>query len=199
MTARLPLVVARSLSITRNPAAGSFQQLDTERLRLRVPGAADLAPYHRLHADPLAHPHDLPARHPDLAHSLGRIAEIVEDWDRDALGYWTVFSRDDRAFLGVAGVRRSGYTDRAGRYRDSGHWNVYYRLNPGCWGRRYAVEVISAAIRCCRALDPDAVLQAAIGANNAASIQVAVKVGMTLSHEQADLTGASERIYELRA
>jgi RimJ/RimL family protein N-acetyltransferase len=173
------------------PVAGTHH---TQRLLVRPVVASHHAAYHRLHSDPRAHPYDADAQHTDLVHSQSRIGEIVQDWRRDQLGYWSVFA-PEAGFIGVAGVRRSGYHDRTGRYRDTGTWNVYYRFLPEAWGRGYAAEVIGHGLIRCAELDPGAVVMANIRAGNRASVRVAEKLGMALSHEQCDFSGAPELVY----
>lgn len=108
------------------------------RLVLRVPEHADLDRLFGLYSDPLVWAADPLTRHEDPVQTARMIGNWRAAWDRDGLGMWTAWDRDE--FVGIGGCFvRYGVA-----------WNLGFRLRPACWGRGYAQQLSAAAIGAAR-------------------------------------------------
>ncbi|MEO1492640.1 MAG: GNAT family N-acetyltransferase [Pseudomonadota bacterium] len=115
------------------------RRIDTQRLVLRQWNDADLEAFAGLHADD--------AVMGDLGgpmtrqESAGKLARYRQAWERFGYGRWCVTDRADR-FLGYVGVNRQADDTPLGEHDDIG-----WRLNRDVWGKGYAVEAATAALR----------------------------------------------------
>lgn len=113
--------------------------ISTARLILRRWREADGDSFAALHADSEVMW--------DLGGPIGRaasdakLARYVAAWKRDHLGRWVVATPED-AFLGYCGVMHADPNHRIGT-----HWEIGWRLSRSAWGRGYATEAASAALR----------------------------------------------------
>ena len=71
---------------------GGATWLTTERVVLRRPQPSDLDDYLRLHSDPRTYAH-APASLPSPERCRERLADDVDDWERDEVGYAAVLDR----------------------------------------------------------------------------------------------------------
>src|SRR5205807_955739 len=94
-----------------------------------------------IHGDPRANPFppDKP-RSADESHELLRT--WLRDWAEHGIGYWAVETISTGEVIGFGGLRRTS--------RDEGDeeevLNLYFRFQPGSWGRGYASEMATAAV-----------------------------------------------------
>ena len=142
-------------------------RLDTERLVLRPLTFDDIDEYVGLHADPEVS-RFLGEMDRDLA--TRRLQTDARVWAERGHGLFKVTHRDDGRFLGRVGLRYWPQFDET---------EVGWTLLPREWGHGYATE---AAIACAdfgfREL-PDPYLTSCIQPDNARSIAVAERLGMT--------------------
>ncbi|MFC7241412.1 GNAT family N-acetyltransferase [Catellatospora aurea] len=138
----------------------------TARLALRVPEQADLDRVYRLYSDPLVWEPDPLSRHDDPAQTERMIGNWRAAWDRDGLGMWTAWARDE--FVGIGGCFvRYGVA-----------WNLGFRLRPLYWGRGYAQEVSAAAIHAAGRLRPDLAVTAYLLEGNDRSSRAVERTGL---------------------
>jgi RimJ/RimL family protein N-acetyltransferase len=126
-------------------------------------------------ADPRTTAHN-PSDH--LA-DLGDAEALLLRWDAQwaaELGYWIVEERSGSA-IGVCGVKA---VEVAGRRV----WNLLYRFVPDAWGRGYAREAATEAIRAAAAVDGSRIVIARVRPANTASARVAAAIGL---ERRADL------------
>jgi RimJ/RimL family protein N-acetyltransferase len=87
-------------------------------------------------------------------------------WDRDGLGIWTAWDRDE--FVGIGGC--------SVRYGVA--WNLGFRLRPTCWGRGYAQEISTAAIFAARQRRVDLPITAYLLEGNDRSLRAVERTGL---------------------
>lgn len=160
-------------------------ELRTERLTMRPPGTADLDDLVALHDDPA------------VLRVFGETTrdEVVEwiaksrrDWDERGHGRVVILDREDGAFLGRGGLRHWPEFDEV---------EVGWSLTPAARGSGVATEAGRAWIEWgFRALYLPCVT-AMIDPDNAASIAVAERLGMTPLREDV-LLGEPVVVYALR-
>jgi len=140
---------------------------DTPRLRLRPRTMADLEDCLAMDRDPeVVRYIDGPWSDP-LAHRRFVEARIQAAYP-DGLGYWTIRTRTDAAFLGwVLLIPLDGTGPEI---------EIGWRLVRASWGRGYASEAAAPILAHARSHGIRAV--ADIHADNAASMRVAEKIGM---------------------
>ena len=145
-------------------------RLRTARLSLRALGAADIADFRRLEADPRVIRYVGDGRPP----SPERIDAIVRRMLRYAtifpgLGCWCARTRSGNAFVGWFVLKYCG---------DSCDVEIGYRLRPEAWGRGYATEGARALVRHAFAgLELDRLI-GVTHPDNLASQRVLMKVGL---------------------
>jgi ribosomal-protein-alanine N-acetyltransferase len=151
--------------------------LDTPRLRLRplVPG--DLPDLVALHADADTLRHIGEGR-PLTAREVERdLRATLRRYRRDGLGLLRVSRREDDAFLGVCGPQaREGSTDV----------ELTFVLRPEARGKGLATEAAGAVLDHVLAARPVGRVVALAAPENAASIAVMERLGMTLRERTTD-------------
>ena len=118
---------------------GSWPELTTARLRLRMWEARDAAPFAAQNADEetmryLGGPKT-------AAESDAYIARTQTHWAEDGYGKWAVELAETGAFIGALGLQRirfeADFTPAV---------EIAWRLTRGFWGRGYATEAARAAV-----------------------------------------------------
>src|SRR5262249_12825162 len=98
---------------------------------------------------------------------------VAAMWLSDGLSYWTARALGSDEVLGLGGARR---------HRDL-TWNLSYRIATSHQGQGLATELSNAAHHAAAIGDPSV---AWIAAHNAASRQVAARIGLTNQGPHAD-------------
>lgn len=113
--------------------------VETPRLRLRPPAAADLDQWtKRIFADPEVTRY-VPSRIADPRARAERMLAMIDDsWARRGYGIWLVTDRASGEFKGHCGL---GYLP------DTGEVEIDYALARPCWGRGVATEAAREALR----------------------------------------------------
>jgi ribosomal-protein-alanine N-acetyltransferase len=142
--------------------------LETPRLRLRELSVKDADELFALNADPevMRYTGELPFSEPAAAR---RFLQYYGEYDREGFGRWAVTSRDDGAFMGFCGLRRSRETEAV---------DLGFRFFPRYWAAGYATE---AARVCLQAGFEQFGLEEILGRvmrENLPSITVLQKLGM---------------------
>jgi len=157
------------------PPASNADLVTTERLLLRRPLLGDLAVFHEIHADPEANRFNRIGLHRTTQQSRAVLDAWLAHWLKHGFGPWVVEVRSapgDPA-VGFAGLRWRGSEELPGL-------NLYFRLRPAAWGHGYATEAALATVRFALADLGAPEVTAIIHPENAPSIRVAERAGMTL-------------------
>jgi RimJ/RimL family protein N-acetyltransferase len=121
-------------------AASMTPEILTDRLRLRAWLPTDRAPFATLNADPRVMEHFLSTLSREQSDALA--TEFEETFDRNGFGFWAVEVPGLAAFAGFIGFSVP---------RFQAHFTpcveIGWRLSADCWGRGYATEGASAALR----------------------------------------------------
>lgn len=149
-----------------------FALLQTPRLILRAPVPGDAAAVLAIHADPETNRHNPSGPMQSLTEAQARVRDWISDWSEHGLGYWCVSTlTQPQDVIGVSGVRVMEWSGRQ-------VLNLYYRFAPEAWGKGYAAEVASEAVRAAGALLPELPVVARIRPTNASSMRVAERAGL---------------------
>lgn len=170
----------------RETAAENMQEVRVGTdLVLRRAAPADAPGLFAVHSDPRVYELDPDERHVDIEYTERWLAPILEHWDRQGFGYWTVlvptawwpagkpdpFGTDsDRVIAGMGGVRLHEALDRPAL-------NVYYRFAPAVQGRGLAGAVVQAAVEWAEQAMPGTDLVVRTRSANAAARRVAERAG----------------------
>jgi RimJ/RimL family protein N-acetyltransferase len=157
-----------------------FPRLETERLLLRPPLAADASAAAELLGDPEVM-RFLGGRTVPPEHAPAIVAKWVERWEQNGMGPFLIERREDRCFVGRTGIlvwdartwRHATLAD-AGRHAQP---ELGWALARAHWGNGYATEAARAVrswARSERAVDR---LVSLIVADNVASQHVARRLG----------------------
>jgi RimJ/RimL family protein N-acetyltransferase len=134
-----------------------------------------------VHSDPRAVAHN-PS---DALATRAEAAELYARWNqhwRDAgFGYWVVRRHDDPRPLGFCGVK-------IWPMRDQRTLNLFYRLDPECWGDGIAGEAVAAVVRWAATHRPGLPVIARVRPANIASQRVALRAGL-IRAEHLDAEG----------
>ncbi|MCP2328622.1 RimJ/RimL family protein N-acetyltransferase [Hamadaea flava] len=144
----------------------------TDRLLLCRPTAADAAEHFAIHADPATNVHNPAGPQTDRAESEQTLGAWAFQWAKSGFGYWTVRLAETGEVIGFGGVRPA--------LPGEDGLNLYYRFTPAAWGHGYAQELGRAALELARRRAPGEPVLALIRPENAASIRVAERLGLTL-------------------
>jgi RimJ/RimL family protein N-acetyltransferase len=143
-------------------------RLETARLVLRPFGSEDLDDLAAMLGDPVVMKFLGDGIPRDRADSWRQLTGIVGHWVLRGYGLWALERHDDGAFLGWTGhLQHEGWPG----------FELAYSLVPRHWGRGYAREAATAALRYAHeVLHRDEVISI-IRPDNAASIRVATALG----------------------
>ena len=151
----------------------------------RRPTLEDAPAIFVVHSDPRVYAFDPEKRHTDPAFTDTWIRRILDDWESDGIGYWTVLVPlswwpetpaevrcGDHAIAGEAGVKRF-------RFDDGGEdlLNVYFRFAVPVQGRGLAGRVVSTAATWAGATLPGTDLVIRTRPDNAPAKRVAIRAG----------------------
>ncbi len=155
--------------------------LETARLSLRRPTAADTSAILDIHRNERACAHNPSDRLHTEAEALDLYHRWEDHWQRYGFGYWVLRPHDDRRILGFCGVKVM-------RLHGREVLNLFYRLDPAVWGRGLAIEAAAAVTRWAAADASQWPLIARIRPANTASIRVAEHAGLQRA-EHLDTVG----------
>jgi len=113
--------------------------IETERLRLRLWRAEDLAPFAALNADPAVMEHF--PRPLDRAESDALVGRIGAHFDRHGFGFWAVELKDGGPLIGMVGLTVPLWTASFTPCVEIG-----WRLAAAYWGQGYASEAAARAL-----------------------------------------------------
>jgi RimJ/RimL family protein N-acetyltransferase len=152
----------------------SVPTLRTPRLELRAWRPEDRDPFAALNADPEVMRFVRDGTPMDRRGSDALVERIEEHWRAHGYGLWAVEVRETGAFAGFAGLAIPSFLPEILPAVEIG-----WRLGRGHWGQGYATEAARAALR--HALDDVGLREvlSLIHPENARSIRVARKLGMT--------------------
>jgi RimJ/RimL family protein N-acetyltransferase len=169
--------------------------VETDRLLLRRPVAADLDPLSLINADPLAMKYIGDGSPQSREQTRARLAAIEEHWDRHGFGPCAAVYKEHDEVIGFCGLQFLDQTDEV---------EVGYRFAPAYWGRGIAAEGAAASLRYgFSALALDRIV-AVVSPLNLASQRVLEKIGLRYEKDaryyNADLKyyAISRAEYELR-
>lgn len=149
-----------------------MRSLQTTRLTLRAPVAADASRLFEIHGDPETNKFNPLGPHADIAVSQAILDEWMVRWDQDGFSQWAVAetSNPDR-LIGFGGLSMRPYGDIT-------RLNLGYRFAPEAWGKGLATELGRAALDA--AFDTLGAQQvfALVRPHNAPSIAVLERLGM---------------------
>jgi RimJ/RimL family protein N-acetyltransferase len=151
-------------------------ELETERLRLRQLGAADLDGLARLNADPCFMRYLAPVMSRD--DSWRQLAMLLGHWQLRGYGPWAVELRRTGVFIGRLGLE------------------VGWALDPDYWGQGLATEGGRAALDLAVSTLCAKRVVSVIHPENVASIRVAEQLGLRFDHYR-ELRGVTVAIYAL--
>ncbi|WGW12131.1 GNAT family N-acetyltransferase [Saxibacter everestensis] len=146
--------------------------LRTESLLLRRPRPDDLDPAVQIHTDPSTNRH-----HPEPwtvteESSARRFQELGEHWERHGFGVWVVEQLEQPGVI----VGFTGLSHRTVHQRSA--LNLYYRYAPDVWGKGYATEAASTAVRHAAIHLSDLPVLAYTTPDNLGSQRTALRVGL---------------------
>ncbi len=118
--------------------------LRTQRLILRDWRDADLEPFARLNADPVAMEH-FPSTL-DTAATVELIEVIRRRWRDDGRCWWAVEELATGSFVGAVGLMLVHFDAPFHDVEHAPATEVGWRLLPSMWGRGYATEAASASV-----------------------------------------------------
>lgn len=150
--------------------------IETERLALRHLSAADARALEAVFCDPEVMRYSGGLQSPALV--WGWVAEMIEvHYPAWGFGIWAVVEKAEGAVIGYCGLERS--PGRCG----PDEAEIGYRLAHAAWGRGYGSE--AAAAVCDHGLGTLGLTRivAIIDPGNAASLRVALKIGMCYQRE----------------
>jgi RimJ/RimL family protein N-acetyltransferase len=123
-----------------------------------------------IHSDPMACAHN-PS---DALATREEAEDLYQRWDnhwrRNGFGYWVVSG--SHKTLGFCGVKFMRLPERP-------VLNLFYRFAPAAWGKGFASEAATAAVRWVTANVPDHPVLARVRPDNVGSQRVAVRAGLT--------------------
>jgi [ribosomal protein S5]-alanine N-acetyltransferase len=157
------------------------EELQTARLSLRRPTAADIDAIFQIQRDPRACLHNPSDR---LSQREG--AEVLyrrwdEQWRRCGYGYWVVRRHGSDLQLGFCGVKPM-------KLNGLKVLNLFYRFDPSAWGQGFATEAATAVVAWAARRVPDLPLIARVRPANVASQRVAIRAGL-IRAAHLDTTG----------
>jgi len=188
----LPLTFPGTTGV-REPVTGGVLGrppiLMTDRLVLSewVPGDAENLV--ALHSTPEASRYVSTGEPWTLDYAQARIAGWEAEFAKDGMSKLRLSARDDGRFIGRAGFSFM---------EERGLFELGYSILPGEWGKGYATEIAAGLAKWFFENRPDRRFVAFAYAENAASIHVMLKIGMT-EIEPRDIPRGRARFFEMRA
>jgi RimJ/RimL family protein N-acetyltransferase len=163
--------------------------LTTDRLLLRGWREEDIEPFVALCADPRVMRWVGRGRPQDRAQAEASLQAIRDHWVRHGFGLWAAEEQASRDLAGFIGLARLD--------DGSGDVEIGWRLRREAWGRGLATEGALAARE--RAFGELGLtrLVALVHPENAASLRVIDKLGMTFERERTSRHGTPVRVYAL--
>ena len=157
------------------------EELQTARLSLRRPTAADIDAIFEIHGDPRACLHN-PSDRLTQREGAGELYQRWnEQWQRYGYGYWVVRRLGSAMQLGFCGIKPVELNGMK-------ILNLFYRFTPSVWGQAFASEAATAVAAWASRAVPDLPLIARVRPANVASQHVAIRAGLTRA-EHLDTTG----------
>ncbi len=150
----------------------SYDELDTDRLKLRMWRESDLDDYAALTADPLVMRYLQPGKPPfTRADAWRSIAFFMGHWQMRGYGHWAVEEKSSGRMIGRIGfLQPEGWPG----------FEIGWTLARDSWGKGYATEGARRALDYAfKDLDQPHVISL-IHPDNAASIKVAERLGETM-------------------
>ena len=173
---------------SKSHASSPFSYIQTNRLVLRPPHLEDAPDVLVIHGNPETNRHNPAGPMKDLVEAKERITEWIRDWDNNGIGYWCVTELDGAQVIGVSGVRVMEWSGRQ-------ILNLYYRYGPNAWGKGYATEIASEAVKIANQYLPELPVIARTRPTNLSSMKVAKRVGLL---RRPDLDTAEHLVYSSR-
>jgi [ribosomal protein S5]-alanine N-acetyltransferase len=157
------------------------EELQTARLSLERPTAADINAILVIHSDPRASLHNPSDRLTQREGAAELYQRWNEQWQRYGYGYWVVRCRGSAVQLGFCGIKPM-------ELRGMKILNLFYRFTPSAWGQGLAGEAATAVVAWASLQVPDLPLIARVRPANVASQRVAIRAGLTRA-EHLDTAG----------
>lgn len=151
-----------------NPTA-----VETERLLLSEVSLDDLQAFHHLHSIPEVDEFNtlgLPESISDTEKLLLPLIEAQSESPRTSY-HWAIRLKASGEFIGSAGLFLSNDKYKLGE--------IYYKLDPGYWGKGYATELARQLVRLGFEHFKLHKIEAGVATPNTRSIRVLEKIGMT--------------------
>ncbi len=164
-----------------------MENLETERLRLRMFSESDLDAYAAMCADPEVMKY-LGSGPMNRSEAWRNMAMVVGHWTLRGFGLWAVEEKAGGELIG-----------RVGCWRPEG-WpgmEIGWTLRRASWGNGFAAEAARAALRVAMGELGQSHVISMIHRENAASIRVAERLGMRLEGT-AELMGHPVVVYGIR-
>ncbi|WP_406297129.1 GNAT family N-acetyltransferase [Embleya sp. NBC_00888] len=159
---------------------------ETRRLLPTRPHPDDAAAVFAVHGDPETNRYNPHGPMRSAEEGVEFLRTMIEDWERDGIGYCSVASREDPSHVfGFAG------TQVTRRLRPDGMpvFNLYYRFAPIAWGRGLAREAVDVTLALARRTLPTMPIVAVIDRANVPSRTLAGRVGFLPSDAFVDKEG----------
>lgn len=164
--------------------SAAVEALRTERLLLRRVVSGDLGAALAIMGDPETNLHN-PDGTPSPEYTAGQLADWLEHWARDGIGYWAVELGGE--VIGFGGLRTHDLDGEP-------TLNLFYRFSPAHWGRGYAPEMARAAVSWASRARPERPVVILTDLENRPSQRVAEKLGFV---RVGDTAGGSMFVYRL--
>ena len=150
------------------------KELESKRLRMTAMSRADLPMLIAMRQDA------------EVAKTMGGTVEpavvekqlqtILQHWEVEDFGVYSVWSREDGSWIGRAGLR---FTEQEGKRE----YELLYAFMPQAWGKGYGYEVASALIRMgFESLGAESIMAFTL-THNAGSRRIMEKCGMQFERE----------------
>jgi len=155
--------------------------VETERLVLRPPVAADVQTMFEIHQDPEVM--RFVGKPGDISVAWRNVAMMIGHWQMRGYGMWIVVKRDDGEVIGRAGL----WNEAGGPGLELG-----WLIRKSAWGRGYATEAARAALGWAWQHSGHDHIVSVIHAENQPSIRIAEKLGQRL--EKSEMVNGSEML-----
>ena len=160
-------------------------QLTTDRLLLRDFRPGDFEPYAAMMADPDVGRFLMDGRPLSRTEAWRQMAMFIGHWVLRGYGLWAVEERATGRFIGRIGcLEMEGFPA----------FEIAYTLTASAWGRGYAREGATAALRYAREVLGRRKIASIIRPDNTASIRVAQSLG-AIAGETVEFFGAPSTVY----